>query len=253
MELERLLKAVLDLGEQMLMCGAEISRVEDTVKRLSYKYGCKKVDVFVITSVMFLTLTDDGGNFRSASRRVTKYSTNLDRLHNYNALSREICSQDLPDIAMLENGVASISKEKHYPLYIQCLACALVASAFTVFFGGSVFDAAVSAIIGIILKIVNHFISKTNVNTVFANVVCSAVVSFLAFAFIRSGLGENVSMIIIGNIMLLIPGVALTNSIRDIISGDIMSGILRACEAVVTALAIAAGYILTALAFGGAV
>lgn len=57
--------------------------------------------------------------------------------------------------------------------------------------------------------------------------------------------------IIIGNIMLLIPGVALTNSIRDMISGDIMAGMLRFCEACLVSLAIAAGYIIAALIFGG--
>lgn len=251
MELERLLTAVLDLGEQMLLCGAEISRVEDTVQRICYKYGCKKVDIFAITSVIFLTLTDSEDNFRSSSRRVSKYNTNLDRLHKYNALSRELCSQEAPEIEALENGIKEISSKKHYPLYIQCLACAMIASAFTVFFGGNAFDALASAIIGIILKIVIYYTAKTKVNMVFANVVCSAVVCFLAFIFIKAGLGNDVSMIIIGNIMILIPGVALTNSIRDIISGDIMSGILRACEAVVIALAIAAGYIISALVFGG--
>ena len=58
-------------------------------------------------------------------------------------------------------------------------------------------------------------------------------------------------MIIIGNIMLLIPGIGLTNSIRDIVSGDIMAGMLRFCESVIIAVAIAAGYILSALLLGG--
>lgn len=253
MELERLLTSILNLGEQMLLCGAEISRVEDTIKRLCYKYGCKKVDIFAITSVIFLTLTDEDDNFRSASRRVQKYNTNLDKLHKYNALSRKICSEEEPKIETLEQGITEISSEKHYPLYVQCLACALIASAFTVFFGGSFFDAAASAVIGIILKLIIQFTNKTKVNMVFANVVCSAIACFLAFSLVKLGFGEDVSMIIIGNIMILIPGVALTNSIRDMISGDIMSGLLRACEAIVIALAIAAGYILVALVFGGAV
>ena len=51
--------------------------------------------------------------------------------------------------------------------------------------------------------------------------------------------------------MLLIPGVALTNSIRDVISGDIVSGMLRFAEAMIIALAIAAGYILVSVVFGG--
>ena len=50
--------------------------------------------------------------------------------------------------------------------------------------------------------------------------------------------------IIIGNIMLLIPGIALTTSVRDMISGDTVSGMLGLCEALIRALAIAAGFAL---------
>ena len=92
---------------------------------------------------------------------------------------------------------------------------------------------------------------KTQVNMIFANVVCSFAVCSIAFAFVMLGFGYSTDKIIIGNIMLLIPGVALTNSIRDMISGDIMAGMLRFCEACLVSLAIAAGYIIAALIFGG--
>ena len=76
---------------------------------------------------------------------------------------------------------------------------------------------------------------------------------FTAIALTRSGVGHDVNMIIIGNIMLLIPGIALTNSLRDMISGDIMSGMLRFFDAILVAAAIAAGYILAARLLGGIV
>ncbi|MFQ7474032.1 MAG: threonine/serine exporter family protein, partial [Anaerovoracaceae bacterium] len=47
--------------------------------------------------------------------------------------------------------------------------------------------------------------------------------------------------IIIGSIMLFVPGVAITNSIRDFLSGDMLSGIARMTEAVLTAVSLAAG------------
>ena len=85
----------------------------------------------------------------------------------------------------------------------------------------------------------------------FNNVVSSAVLTLLTFLFVKIGFGNETSKIIIGGIMLLIPGVALTNSIRDVISGDIVSGMLRFAEAMIIALAIAAGYILVSVIFGG--
>jgi F0F1-type ATP synthase membrane subunit a len=57
--------------------------------------------------------------------------------------------------------------------------------------------------------------------------------------------------IIFSNYSGMIPGVGLTNSLRDLISGDIMAGMLRLCEVILISLSIAAGYFLSALAIGG--
>ena len=56
---------------------------------------------------------------------------------------------------------------------------------------------------------------------------------------------------LVPSIVPLIPGIALTNSLRDMISGDIMTGMLRFFDAVLGAAAIAAGYILAAQVLGG--
>jgi uncharacterized membrane protein YjjP (DUF1212 family) len=53
--------------------------------------------------------------------------------------------------------------------------------------------------------------------------------------------------------MLLIPGISLTNSLRDLIGGDTNSGLLRLAEAIVTALSIAIGFGLASAVFGGIV
>ena len=252
MKKEELLKCSLDLGEQMLICGAEISRVEDTLGRITAVLGCESADIFVITSVIFLTLTDENGESATGTRRVKKYDTNLDKLHKYNDLSRYIC-KNKPGYSEIQDKINEIKSEKAYCLPLQIAVCALIAGSFTILFGGSPLDAAASAVIGALLKIILFFQSKTKVNMVFSNVISSALVSFLAFMFVKIGFGDDASNIIIGNIMLLIPGVALTNSIRDIISGDIISGMLRLFEALIIALAIAAGYIIMAIIFGGAV
>lgn len=49
--------------------------------------------------------------------------------------------------------------------------------------------------------------------------------------------------IIIGNIMLLIPGLAFCNGLRDLIVGDTISGGLSLCNALLCALAIALGFV----------
>ena len=108
-----------------------------------------------------------------------------------------------------------------------------------------------SGLIGALLKVTVHFSSAVNFNRVLSNLISSFVMSALAFLSVRIGLVKSAEMIVIGNIMLLIPGVLLTNSIRDMISGDTMTGILRFAEAIIMALAIAGGYILAFYVLGG--
>lgn len=250
MNTEELLRIALDIGEKMLISGAEISRVEDSVQRVLMTYDMQRIDVFTITSSIIVTVTDKDGNTLTQTRRIHKYSTDLDKLHALNALSRKICA-DKPALNYIHRSLEELDQSRPYPFAIQCLAYAVIAGAFALFFGGTFLDAAAALVIGAVLKAVVYAIDRTQVNMVFANVVSAFVLSTLAFLCVAVGFGENVDQIIIGNIMLLIPGIAMTNSIRDIISGDVMAGILRFCEAVVIAIGIAAGYILSALLFGG--
>lgn len=76
--------------------------------------------------------------------------------------------------------------------------------------------------------------------------LCSCLGGLLAGLAVRFGLGDSVDMISIGNIMLLIPGVALTNSLRDMFSGNTISGLMRFIEAILLALTIACGFALAA-------
>ena len=54
----------------------------------------------------------------------------------------------------------------------------------------------------------------------------------------------------IGDIMLIIPGLMLINSVREMLCGDIMSGLLRLLESVIISMAIACGFAVAILSAG---
>ena len=78
------------------------------------------------------------------------------------------------------------------------------------------------------------------------SLLCACLGGLLAGLAVKLRLGDDAGMISIGNIMLLIPGVALTNSLRDMFSGNTISGLMRFIEAVLLALVIACGFALVA-------
>ena len=252
MNTEQLLSCALDIGEQMLISGAEVGRVEATIRYICNAYGCSRTDVFTITSSIVVSVVDAQGAHNTQTRRITGTRTDLTRLHKLNSLSRQICAET-PDYTYVKNRVQTICEKKPFPLWLEALASALIGGSFAIFFGGSLADGLVAALMGFVLRFATWLLQTAAMNQIFVNVVASFVLSFCSILLVRNGIGQDVNKIIIGNIMLLIPGIALTNSLRDMISGDIMTGMLRFFDAVLVAAAIAAGYILAAQFLGGGV
>lgn len=251
MQPEQILTCALDIGEQMLLSGAEIGRVEDSIRLICSAYGCARTDVFTITSSIVVSIEDSGRKYYTQSRRITGGKTDLAKLDRLNTLSRHIC-REKPSWDFIQSRLSSILAAPAYPMWLQILASALIAGAFAVFFGGSAADGAVACCLGAGLHLLTHVLQKARMNQILINVAATFLLSALAILSVRAGIGTDPNEIIIGNIMLLIPGIALTNSLRDMISGDIISGLLRFLDAILVAAAIAAGYIIAAQLLGGA-
>ena len=236
----KILYEALNIGEQMLICGAEVYRVEDTIARICRAYGMKRVDVFTITSSIVVTVVTAEDDVVTQTRRIGRYETHLDRLSDLNALSRSICAKQIGPEEVRDR-IAMIMDKPSYSVAMSYLVYAMVSGMFTLFFGGSPMDGVASVLTGLFLCAIVRGFSGKIANRLLSVLCASVFTGFAAVAVVRLGIGENVSMIVIGNIMLLIPGTAMTNSIRDMLGGDTMSGILRLCESLLIAVALASG------------
>lgn len=103
-------------------------------------------------------------------------------------------------------------------------------------------DAVAAMPIAIVIYLMNTYIKTRGMNKLFYTALCSALCGFLAFLFVKIGFGNNADMIMIGDIMLIIPGLMLINSIREMLCGDLMSGLLRMTESIVLSMSIACGF-----------
>ena len=238
----RLLCLALDVGEGMLKNGGEINRVEDTIERICYAYGAAHVEVFGIPSLILAAIRMPDGSYSSQTRRIQSVGNNLLRLELFNGISRTIC-QELPDLDTLDRMIRDAKKKPTYPKWLRCLAFALAAGAFAVFFGGDVKDGAVAALIGTVLFFVDLLPFRTD-NVLAKTLIQSFVAGVFASLAVRVGLGSDEGIIMIGTIMLLIPGLAFGTALRDLLCGDILAGTLKTLQCVLVALMIAAGYLL---------
>jgi len=116
--LEKLLACAMDIGEQMVISGAEIYRVEESISRMCTSFGASRTDVFIITSNMTATVyTEDGRSF-TQTRRITSSSTDYEKLHNLNRLSRRICAEKLTEEEIRKELDEAIHC-KTYPFWLE--------------------------------------------------------------------------------------------------------------------------------------
>ena len=252
-EEEQLLSTVLDVGEAMLKCGGEVSRVEDTMERICRAYEVERVNPFVITSSIVMTIQFHDGSTVTQTRRIHGNTTDFTQLEALNHLSRSICASP-PPVAELNERYRTIMEmvKKEDTFYRNSFLAYLVAAGiFAVFFGGNLWDGLCAAVIASFIWFLDHTGRKIIDSQLLYLLLASFLMGIGAMLLYKTGLPVHQDKIMIGDIMLLIPGLLMTNAVRDIFSGDTISGMLRLSESLLMAGMIAAGTAGAILLMGG--
>ncbi len=253
MEYSKLLDLATDLGYELAMCGAETFRVEETITLVLKAYEID-AEVFVIPNCMHISIEPVIGRPVTRMRRIGHHGNDLDMVEKFTGLSRAICNHTpAPEIA--QSWLEDVKKSRRsYRLPLYLAGDFFGAAGFAVFFGGSLQDALCSGICGILVGLVLKWMDKLKANKFFSTITASFLMALLAYGLSLLGIARNPDCVTIGALMLLVPGLLFTNGMRDIIYGDINSGINRIVEVLLIALAIALGtasaWSVTALVFG---
>lgn len=228
-------------GEILLNSGAEIFRVEDTVKRILEHSELGRVEVFALTTGIFISLESDEREPVTLVRRINNHSSNLNRVFRVNNVSRRLCSGRMP-VEDAYKELNEIKQEKLYTVVQQAFAYAMVCSFFSIMFGGGLYDFLVSACIGVLLGFLFYGLNKYNINDFCQNALSAFLVGAISLlAGKAGGIRVDHNIITISSIMPMVPGVSFTTSIRDMLNGDYSSGLSRMAEALVVGLALAFG------------
>lgn len=236
---EQFLNFCCELGRSLLQNGAEIYRVEEAADRLLAAYGYRDAEVFAIPSCIILNIQDEHRNY-TKSVRIKSSANNLDKLERLNALCRRVC-QETPEVEAAFGELRRIVAEPSYPEWVGYLAHGFVALFFTLFWGGHLGDAAIAFVCGLLVKATTAYMARVNSNVFFTYVCASMLLVLPPMALTYLGLGIHVDKIVIGAIMLLVPGIAITNVMRDVINGDFLTAVTRFAEVMIVAMAIAIG------------
>lgn len=245
---DALLLLASDLGYGLLKSGAEIYRVEESIQRLLLAYGVAEADPFVIPNCILVSFITPGGEVKSQVRRIAaSHGTDVDQLELYNSLCRRLCAETPPLPQAREQLCAAKAARREFPLPTVLLSYFCGAAFFSLFFSGSVRDGLCAGICGVVIGLSMAVLTWLRTNLFLKTMVSSALSAFAALALTWARLGEHSDLIIIGAFMALVPGVMFTNAIRDIMAGDMMAGLSRLSDALLTGVALALG---AALALG---
>ena len=242
------LYAAMAVGEAILEYGGEVSRVEDSIQRICSSYGFIRTDVFCITSTIISTAYTKNNEAFTQSCRITHIGNDFDKLGRVNDLSRIICRERTDPEKVLAR-LKEIESLGTAPFPARMLIYALVPASFTVFFGGKLKDLIISGLIGSILFCLESRLKDARFNRLFSALLCSLAGGFLANILSLGINGCNPALISIGNVMVFIPGVKFTNSIRDLMTGDTVTGLICLAESLIMAVAVALGFAAFSLLF----
>ena len=246
---EDVLDVAMEVGVNLLKCGAEIRRVEDTITYISKAYGATEVNVFAIPSLIVATIVFEGRVYTTKVKRNHGVTTDLFRIEKYNKLSRKICAEK-PSLNEVRDEIDYIENLKDYNLFLIYLGGFLSASGFAVFFGGTLLDGLAAGIVSIVMTWFLR-LEVIRFNQFVRILLCSLIGGLFSIVMCWLGIADNLSYVMSGAIMIVIPGLAIGTSIRDIMSNDVLSGSVRLLEAIVVSVAVAAGFSAFAKIYGG--
>lgn len=241
MNYQALMEMAALAGEIMLVSGAEVYRVEDTVSRMLKKSGLTQIEVFVLSTGIFATLSDPSVPAITVVRRVRERSSNLSRLYQVNNISRAFCSDQLT-VEAAQAELEKLSGFSEYGFWQKCAGYAMVTGFFAVLFSGGIRDCLAAALVGVVLAFALAGVARLRFNDFCQNAAGSFILAVTALWIKAAVFSDmNLDAVIISAIMPMVPGVTFTSAIRDTLNGDYSSGVARIAEAVVVALAVAFG------------
>lgn len=232
------IKCILLAGRLMMESGAETYRVEDTMLRMARSQQLNEAQTYATPTGIIFSL---GSTQPTTIVSIANRTTDLHKIALVNAVSRKLTSGQCTLVEAYQQLIEIEQTNYFLPISLQIIASAIASASFMVLFNGLWRDVPVVMIIGGIGYFVVLMAHRLTHVKFFSEFVAASIVGILSIFFVHIGWGTSFDNIIIGAVMPLVPGVAITNAVRDLMAGHFTAGTAKGAEALLTALAIGSG------------
>jgi uncharacterized membrane protein YjjP (DUF1212 family) len=233
-----IIEVCLLAGKIMLQSGAETYRVEDTMTRIAASFGIHHSHSFVTPTGIIFSID---GIEPTKLVRISERSTDLQKVTLVNSISRNISNGET-QLKEAYQKLREIEIEPHaYPIWLQLLAASVASGCFLIMFQGDWKDFLPACLAGGAGLACLLYFNRLIEIKFFAEFSASLIIGLVSLLLVTIGIGHELDKIIIGSVMPLVPGLLITNAIRDLMAGHLVSGISKGAEAFLTAFAIGTG------------
>jgi len=238
---------VLEVGRILLTSGATTNRVELMMSKVASSFGYAKTEAFVTPTGIFLTIADGEKDHSTSVKRIEGRRIDLGKItaisHLVSKLDQAFKDPDSPNMSVskLRAELYKVEHAQPWPTWLQVFCGGGTSGFFCLLFGGSWLEFGVAYLVGILVSASMHLLGMIKINNFLLNALGAMLIVVFAKTLDIWVPYIKLDNIIIGGIMLLVPGLSIVNAIRDTMSGDLVSGTARAVEAIFIAVAIATG------------
>ena len=241
MDYDLLLEGCGEVARQLLRCGAEIQRVEDTARRILAAYGLEG-EVFAIPNCVWVSASAPDGRRHTVMLRVPASSVDIEGIEQYNALSRRLCAAPPDDPGDVLRQCRRVRADlRRYPIPVCLLGYFVGAFFFALFFSGGWAEAAAAGLAGLACGGCLTALDRAGINSFIATLASAFVLGAVCCGLSALGAPISLEVTMAGGSMVLVPGLVFTNFMTDLLAGDIVAGLATLARAVLSAGAIALG------------
>ena len=236
---DELLELSGKIGQILLTSGAETARVESTVAYIGKAAGYSLVCHATMTAIMIV----DETSHKAQLITIKDSSFNLQKVDELNHLSRQFTQGELNFWELQKETNRIAQRVIDFKWWEKLIAAGFVSVAPMLLFQASSSDLCLAFFVGLSGYVIHQVVLATSRSPYLSAGVASLLIAFLAGGLHQLGLAQSIDMIVISSLMPLVPGVAITNSFREILGRDTISGLVRAINAIYLAGAIGIGVV----------
>ncbi len=237
------------LGREQLFAGANLERANDTMERVCKAYGLHEISVFSLSTIISLSATSLEGETHTRQIKVPGASIHLEKLRQLNDLAHKVCNET-PNPEKLRDMLYEALLVPSYSAWIEMLGFVIAISSLCRIFGGNFAELITVTLCTVLAYWLNRWLARANLNRIITNAINMVVTTAIFFFTVWIGFAYDMMAMLTPMSLMFIPGVPLVNSMRNILCGNEMNGILEFIKVVLETLTLCLGVLIAYMLCG---